>query len=107
MSIKITKNDQRECVTIEGITYSYEFFRQFASKMPLDTLMAIKSRDGGVLHVVEAEPGDLFKVKGGLPYKMPFITAPSPPIQYFGNEFVEIKKKPSWFDRLIVWLGRR
>lgn len=110
-TISIVKNDRRQCVTIEGITYSYELFKQFGGTMPLNTLMVITSRENGVISIAEAEPGDLFKVKGGMPYKIPYVTGPEPTPDYITSSDPGptkfINRKLSWFDRLLLWLGRR
>lgn len=82
MSIRIIKNDRTEIVEIEGIKYSYDLFKKFGHEMPLDTLMVITEREGGVICVKVVEPGDVFKFGDGTPYKMPLFTAPPAPLEY-------------------------
>lgn len=47
-----------DIVTIEGIRYAGELFRQFGSVMPLNTPLKIIERTDGVLAIAQMEPGD-------------------------------------------------
>lgn len=106
MTIKIVKNDKREIVEIEGIKYAYDFFSKFAREIPINTLMVITHRDDGVITVAEVEPGDVFKMKNGMPYKMPLYEAPEHPAALITpprKTRMSAWKSTLEFFRRIVW----
>lgn len=48
----------KDLMTIEGLRFAGDFFRQFGHAMPLDTPMKITVREDGFITVVQIEPGD-------------------------------------------------
>lgn len=58
MALEMSYDEASDILTIEGIRYAGELFRQFGKVMPLNTPLKLLSRDNGVLVVAQMEPGD-------------------------------------------------
>ena len=56
--LKYRYNVAEDMMTIEGIRYAGDFFRQFGHRMPLNAPMKIVSRDDKTITLVQIEPGD-------------------------------------------------
>jgi hypothetical protein len=56
--LRFAYNHDQDVVTIEGVTFACDLFRDFGHRMPLEQPIKVVARDDGVLTLVKMEPGD-------------------------------------------------
>lgn len=57
MSIRIAYDEEGDVVTIEGVSYSGDFFRQFG-RAPMGTILRVAQRLDGAISVIVERVGE-------------------------------------------------